>query len=179
MKKNIIIALLLLCCLSGTAVAQDVSFAGKFGFNISTIGGSDIDESSALFGIHIGGLAEIPLQDDLYFQPEALISMQGADVGTANLNLTYLQFPLMGKYLITEDISIEAGPQIGVLLGDNSEDFLYVNTNSFDFAFGVGAGYRLNDAIYFQARHTFGLSKVIDDAKTRNGVFQISASYFF
>ena len=179
MKKGIFLIVLIFAFTNTHLIAQDVSFAGKFGFNISSIGGADIDESDPLLGIHIGGLAEIPLQDDLYFQPEVLISMQGADVGTANLKLTYLLFPLIGKYFITEDISLEAGPQIGVLLGDNSEDFMFVNTNSFDFALDLGAGYRLNQNIYFQARHTFGITKVIDNAKTRNGVFQISASYFF
>ncbi len=163
----------------------DMMFGVKAGLNISTFLGRDYVDITPRVGAYLGGLVEIPITDKIYFQPEAILSFQGADLGAGNLNLTYLHLPIMGKYHITEAIAVELGPQIGVLIGDNGNDYVIiggdpdVRTKSLHLGFNVGGGYRLDENIYFQARFSVGLSKVIEDTKTRNGVLQIGACYFF
>ena len=60
-------------------------------------------------------MAEIPIANRFSFQPELLYSGQGSSV-----NLNYLNIPLMAKYNLTKEFSLEAGPQIGFLLSANT-----------------------------------------------------------
>ncbi len=160
-------------------------YGAKAGINVSTFLGRDYLDITPRIGFYAGGLAEFQLTDALYFQPEAILSFQGADLGAGNLKLVYFHIPLMGKYHITNEIAVEVGPQLGILLSDNGEDFFIqdtaptVDTKTVHLGLNVGAGYRLNPNIYFQARFSFGLSKVIKDTDTKNGLFQAGASYFF
>ncbi len=164
----------------------DIMFGAKAGLNISTFLGRDYVDITPKIGAYVGGLAEIPVfMDDFYFQPELMISFQGADIGSGNLNLTYIHLPLMGKYHITEEIAVEFGPQIGFVIGDNGGDFTAGNavtalkTKPFHLALNFGGGYRLDENLYFQARFSLGLTKVIDNTTVKNGVFQIGGAYFF
>jgi hypothetical protein len=43
----------------------------------------------------------------------------------------------------------------------------------------VRGGYRMDENFYFQLRIGPGLTRVIEETKTRNMAFQIDASYFF
>ncbi len=160
-------------------------FGAKAGINVSTFLGRDYVDITPRGGFYVGGLAEFQLTDALYFQPEAILSFQGADLGPGNLKLVYFHIPIMGKYHITDEIAVEVGPQLGVLLSDNGEDFFIqdtaptVDTKTLHLGLNLGAGYRLNQQLYFQARFSIGLSKVIKDTDTKNGLFQAGASYFF
>lgn len=58
----------------------------------------------------------IPITDAISFAPELLLSFQGAKDDDESLKLNYLNIPLMGKYHITEEIAVEFGPHIGLLL---------------------------------------------------------------
>tara|TARA_R110002167_G_scaffold27871_19_gene94603 strand:+ start:1697 stop:2287 length:591 start_codon:yes stop_codon:yes gene_type:complete len=177
------------CAQDGTNSASfgngQLQFGVKAGLNISTFLGRDYLDVTPRVGAYMGGLAEMGITENIFFQPEVLLSFQGADLGVGNLNLTYLHFPLMGKYLITDEIAVELGPQIGFLFGDNGSDYNIVNgnpelnTRSVQLAVNLGGGYRLDEHLYFQVRFSAGLSKVIEDTKTRNGVLQLGACYFF
>ncbi len=158
----------------------EIGFGVKAGLNLSTFLGNDFVGISPKLGAYVGGLAEIPaFFENFYFQPELLLSFEGADIGAGNLNLTYLQLPLLAKYHITDAIAAEFGPQIGVRLGDNGEDFDGFETKSTHIGLNFGGGYRLNDTFYFQLRYVLGLSKVHDTTDLRNGVVSLGAGYFF
>ncbi len=61
---------------------------------------------------------------------------------------------------------------------ENVKDYM----RKIDFALGVGASYKLENNLFFNARYTQGLSKIGkdgDDGKVYNGVFQISVGYMF
>ncbi|MBC6999986.1 porin family protein [Cytophaga sp. FL35] len=159
----------------------DVKIGGKAGLHVATWMGEDVSGVSQRLGFYAGGIAEIPMfMDDLYLQPELLISLVGADIGPSNVNLTYLTLPLMGKFHIIEEVAVEFGPQVGFLLSDNwEEDLQGQDTKKMDIGLNFGGGYRMNENIYFQMRFGFGLGKVLDITKVRNGVFSIGGSYFF
>jgi hypothetical protein len=145
--------------------------------------GKDFVDISPRPGAYFGGLAEIPFfVEGLFLQPEALISFQGADIGPENLNLVYLHIPVMGKYHITEEIAAEFGPQLSILMGDNTDKIDPNNTldpNTLQIALNVGGGYRLDDNLYFQLRLSFGLSQVLDNTAISNGVLSLGGCYFF
>ncbi|WP_149277518.1 porin family protein [Pareuzebyella sediminis] len=161
---------------------SEVIFGVKTGLNVSTFLGKDFVDISPKMGGYIGGMAEIPIiLEDLYFQPELLISFQGADIGPENLNLTYLHLPLMGKFHLTENIAAEVGPQISFLLADNLDKIDPSDTlkaNSLQIGINFGGGYRLDEQFYFQFRFGFDFSQVLENTAVKNGIFSLGACYF-
>lgn len=192
MKKLLLMAAVAVFGLSNMN-AQEVKFGAKAGVNFATIGGDDTDGIKSRTAFHIGGVAEISISDKFSVQPELLYSAQGAKQdfeGTeVEVNYDYLNVPIMAKYYVAEGFSIEAGPQVGLLLSAKGKaageevdikDF----TSGIDFALGLGAGYRLDSGLNFSARYNLGLSNVndgegSDEFKNQNNVFQISVGYFF
>jgi hypothetical protein len=168
----------------GSLASGDIQFGVKAGLNISSFLNRDNIDYRPKPGAYLGGMAEIPFSDEIYFQPEAIISFQGGDIGPGDLNLVYLHLPLMGKYHFTESFAAEFGPQIGFVLDSNSSNFggittAQLETNTVQFALNFGGGYRMDENFYFQARFSLGLTKTIKDSSLRNGIFQIGACYFF
>lgn len=168
-----------------SGASSDIRFGAKVGLNMSTFINKDFFDVTPKIGGYVGGLVEIPITDEIYAQPEMIISVQGADIGPGNLNLIYLHVPLMGKYHITEEIAAEFGPQIGFVLSDNASDYLNnvtlgeLKSKTLQLALNFGGGYRLDDNIYLQARFSLGLTKTVEDSSIKNGVFQVGAAYFF
>lgn len=171
--------------ISGGGGSTDIRFGAKAGLNVSTFLNRNNVDTTPKLGGYFGGLVELPVTDEIYAQPELIVSIQGADIGPGNLNLVYLHLPLMGKYHITEEIAAEFGPQVGFVLSDNASDYLSnvtlseLKAKAFQVALNFGGGYRLNDNLYFQARFSLGLTKTVEESSIRNGVFQIGACYFF
>ncbi|WP_298504703.1 porin family protein [uncultured Maribacter sp.] len=165
--------------------SSDMRFGVKGGLNLATLGGStNLGTYSSKPGVHLGVVLEIPFSDTIIIQPEALVSLQGTGgyVTNENLNLWYVNVPVMAKYNVWEDLSIEAGPYLGVLLGENTEDqfsgLTNFETNTIDFGLAAGAGYRLDDNFYFQLRFNAGFINALKDVNSKNRVFQVSAVYF-
>lgn len=160
----------------------EIAFGAKAGLNLSTFFGGDFVDIKPRPGAYVGGIAEIPaFADDFYLQPELIFSFQGADIGPENLNLVYVHLPLMGKFHITDEIAVEFGPQIGVLLSDNIDKIDpsgSLESKAAHFGLNLGGGYRLNENLYFQLRFGLGLSKVLEDTELKNGVLSIGACYF-
>ncbi|WP_400073886.1 porin family protein [Zobellia russellii] len=164
---------------SGGFNMGDIKFGGKAGINFTTWLGNDFDGVSAKVGTYFGGIAEIPVMDDFYVQPELLFALQGADLGPSNVNLAYLQIPVMGKYHITEEVAVELGPQVGFLLADNwEEDLQFQDTKTIELGVNIGAGYRMDENFYFQFRIGVGLSEVLSVTKAHNGAVSVGAVYF-
>lgn len=165
----------------GTSNASEFNIGVKAGFGASTFFGSGFTGVSARPSVYAGGIAEIPaFFDGFYLQPELVFSLQGADVGLDNLNLYYLNIPIMGKYHITDEIAAEFGPQIGFLVADSWDDPVTGSeTNKINLGINIGGGYRLNENLYFQLRFSPGFTKILDNINLTNGVFQVGAAYFF
>jgi hypothetical protein len=207
--------------------AQNVSFGAKVGMNISTIGGDfgnyydyyegdASDNVKSRVGFHVGGLAEIMINDKFGIQPELLYSSQGyktdynygSESEESNVNLSYINMPVMAKFFPIENLSVEAGPQIGFLVSAKN-DYTYTDSdypeynesgdvdvkdyfNGIDFSMNIGVGYKLDMGVFFQARYCFGLTAVDDEGRyndesyydyysfsRKNRVFQLSAGYMF
>ncbi len=186
-KTNLLTLFFLLAILWVNAQGDDIRFGAKAGLNVSSLGGDAAYSYDAKAGFHLGGVVEIPFSDLITIQPETLISLQGSGgYFEDDLNFWYLTIPVVGKYNVWEDLYIEAGPQVSLLLSDNLDGNSYggsgtafAESNGLDFGLVAGAGYRLDDNFYFQARINFGFINAIEDVSSKNRVFQVSACYFF
>ncbi|MEG2100617.1 MAG: porin family protein [Flavobacterium sp.] len=167
MKRIILAAIAVM--VFGFANAQKTRFGVKGGLNISTVVGGDVDDTKSLIGFHVGGLAEIHVVEKFFIQPELLYSAQGTKVdgplGTdADLKLNYLNIPVLAKYYFVENkFSVEAGPQLGILLSAKADsNDIKDRTRSTDFGFNFGAGYNFTDNFSVGLRYTVGLSPISD-----------------
>lgn len=171
--------------------AQEVSFGVKAGVNFASLSGDFTDGLKAKTSFHIGGVAEVMISDDFSVQPELVYSSQGAkaDEGDGKLNYDYLNLPILAKYYVAENISIEAGPQIGFLMSakaDDGTDDVDVKdeTSGIDFGVGFGAGYKMDSGLNFALRYNLGLSNTndfegSDDFNQKNSVIQVSVGFMF
>ena len=195
MKKVLIISALALLGLT-TVNAQGVIFGAKAGVNFATINSDEFDSFDGRTAFHVGVVSEIPIGEMFSFQPELLYSAQGSDYSDPGFNgtvkLDYLNLPLMAKYYVVENLSLEAGPQIAFLLSatdeGESDGFSYDEDikdfiKGIDFGINFGVGYKLDSGLNFGARYNLGLSDVNDDYEEggtyKNGVFQVYLGFFF
>ena len=205
MKKIILIPILAIFCFTVNAQDKsikksDISFGLKGGLNFAMITGDDTDGLDGRIAFHIGVVNEIPISDKFSFQPEILYSSQGDKMSIDDIdidfNFDYLNFPMLAKYYVAEGFSLEAGPQIGILLsskvegGGASIDLKDV-MKGIDFGLDFGLGYKFKNGINFAARYNLGLSNIVEDGtllgeevdasdtKNYNNVFQLSVGYFF
>lgn len=216
MKKITLLSLFLFAV--GIINAQKTQFGIKGGLNISnqsniveTVGAPQ--KSSSIIGFNIGGFVEIKISDKISVQPELLYSTQGGKstfevfVNTNpdepgelfdnewQSSISYVNIPVMFKYYVIKELSLELGPQLGVLVsskikytftgqttgqtnsGDTSGDFY----NSIDYGINIGAGYVISKNISAEIRYNIGLSDISKQAsnESKNSVFSISACYKF
>jgi opacity protein-like surface antigen len=203
MKKIILTAVAVMAFAFSNA--QETRFGVKGGINLHTLNG-DTEDVSSKVGFQIGGFAEIKISDKFAIQPEILFSTQGAKSKEVNnlftaedkLNLSYLNIPVMAKFYVAEKFSLEAGPQIGFLLGAKSkyerksEVFGSVSGDedvkdgfeSIDFGVNFGAGYDFTENLSGGLRYNLGLSNIAkteagENYKINNSVFSLSVAYKF
>lgn len=189
MKK---VFLLLLTGSSIAAAHAQIKLGIKGGVNFSTINSGDFGQVNMITSFHLGGLASLPLPRNFSLQPELFYSAQGAkstEVGvTANLNLNYLNFPVLLKYNNPTGFFAETGPQVGSLLAaklkfpefNEDEKSSYKST---DWSWVFGLGYFFKDlGLGIDARYNLGLSDFINlsyNGEARNNVFQVGVFCLF
>ncbi len=190
--KKLLLSALAVCAFSfsnaqeeKTSTSLDVTFGVKAGLNLATL---TVENTDVKAGYHVGAMAEIKLNDKFSIQPELLFSAQGTKYNEGNEDkniLSYINLPIMGKYYVTEGLSLEVGPQIGFLVNAETEFdgeyFDIENTNTIDFGVDFGLGYKLDSGLNFSARYNYGLTNFNSDSDfvAKNSVFQFSVGYFF
>lgn len=213
MKKSMLVLCTLFLCATLTAQTGKVKIGVKAGLNISSLTSNENElDSSDKTGFTAGLMAEISLAKNFAIQPEVLYSQQGmkfsySDIDVVNshykstIELNYLNIPVMLKYYVVKGLSVQAGPQIGILLKANNkyqDNFLgYENHESFnlsDYANGIdtsvnfGLGYQFKDKFYADLRYNISYSDIFKDASAntyvinsdmKNRVFQVTIGYFF
>ncbi len=175
MKK---LVLVLFLATAGITHAQFIQFGVKGGVNFANIKSDKIDYSNRT-SYHVGALLEISVFQNMTFQPELLYSVQGAEQsGKPTIDLKYVNVPMMLKfYLISNKLSIEAGPQFGFLV-DNNLNKTY-EAEDFDFSAGGGLALNLTRSIFVQARYMVGMSELSKKAEAKNSTIQVSLGLKF
>lgn len=193
MKKLLLFSALLLTVFANAQSSkreEGIKIGLKGGLNVANMYG-DIKDNTFRTSLHIGALAEVIVNDNFSVQPELLFSGQGySDEGMGGYSrykFNYLNLPVMAKYYVANNLSIEAGPQVGYLLSkkhktdetnENVDDL-----NPVDFSVCFGAGYELKTGVFFQLRYNLGVTNVNKAENSAvefsNGVFQASIGILF
>ncbi|MCG2431396.1 porin family protein [Aequorivita xiaoshiensis] len=193
MKKTLLLILLSVFTLVN-ADAQGLTFGAKAGVNLSTFTGDSFTGFDTRVGLHIGGLAEIPLTEKFSVQPEVLYSQKGSKFFGSETLLSYIDVPILAKYHIIHGLSAELGPVPSFLVeaeyttnGLENNVSEYIRT--FDFGIGGGVSYQLPMGVFFSIRFTKGLMEIRESGKydpnddyklnVDNNVFQVSTGYIF
>lgn len=166
MKKIILSAIAIMAFAFSNA--QETRFGVKGGLNLTSFAGGNYYDAKSLVGFQVGGFAEIKIIERLSIQPEVLFSTQGAKLdggsfGDFDSKLNYINVPVLAKFYITKQFTVEAGPQIGFLVSakndgnDAKDDF-----KTFDTGFNFGAGYNFTDNVSVGLRYTVGLANIAD-----------------
>jgi len=177
MKKISILAVCLFFVVVG-AQAQ-VGLGVKGGLNFANVNVKDAAEDpDSKTGYHFGAFAEIGM-GGINLQPELLFSAKGSD----DLDLTYLEVPILLKKNFAKVLNVHLGPQFGFLTSaeveeEDVKDFL----KSSDISAVVGAGVNLPAGLTGGVRYVFGLSDIDDDGfgtEVKNRTLQIFVGWKF
>jgi opacity protein-like surface antigen len=189
MKKRFCIILLLLVSTQffGQKTKKDESivFGLKGGLNVSNFINSDIDKQSVRYGYHLGLVSEIIISPNTSFQPELVYSSQGNIQNGVKYKYEYLNIPAVFRFYVKDNISVDAGPQMGFLVNSFNKTSEGNNNisdqNFFDFALCLGATYEFSNNLFLQSRYNLGLININDSDtfKYQNSVIQFSVGYYF
>src|SRR6478752_6938197 len=101
----------------------DTKFGLKGGLNIATTTNSSGGSRDNKVGFHLGGLAHIHITPQFALQPEVVYSSQGAKYTISNgehqLNLNYINIPVLLQYMFGNGFRLQTGPQLGFLVDVN------------------------------------------------------------
>jgi hypothetical protein len=189
--KTKLLALFSLVLFTQAAMAQ-FHLGVKGGVNITKVDGKAFKDEFR-YGYHLGGFAEIGLGGKLGIQPEVLWSQNQTRVDSSfsdvyenslqisnyqDVTLNYLSIPVLLNYKLGSLMTLQAGPQFGILL-DQSKTLLENGQEAFkkgDFSLVGGAQIHIAK-IRLQGRYFVGLnniSDVGDQNKWNNQGFQLS-----
>jgi hypothetical protein len=183
--------LVLLCvCVPFMSLSQEIRYGIKGGVNLSDIVlnkvvNPDLEaDYKTKFGPHAGFFIDMQLDDKWSFVPEILYSQKGVKVAETKIHLNYVTFPLLLNYMATDNLRVEAGPEVGYLFLAKSK-YGKVNdvyNNNLDIAVNIGGEYIFSEKLFFGIRFNAGFSNLIDDnsasgIKYQNRVVQLSAGY--
>ena len=188
MKKiTLLVACIAMAC-SAAFAEGNISYGAKVGANLTNLvgkGAKGLHDMKA--GYQFGLFAEFRVAPSIAIAPEVVFSDQGFSNKPANGDrfydyMNYINVPVMAKFYVAKDFSIDFGPQVGFMVYNN---FCGVNIkdicNKVDFGLGLGASYNLSEKAFIQARYNYGLTHVYKDSKDANGngEIQLSIGYRF
>jgi len=183
--KAILTGLMLMYFGLMNASAQGFHIGAKVGTNINKIAGRSFNDE-AQYGLSAGGFAEIDFAKKWGIQPE-LIWNQSKTTTTndpesvipgafanQDITLNYLSIPILLTYRPVPVLSLQAGPQFGILL--NQTNFVDNVKDAFkkgDFSLVGGAQVNLGGFVV-GARYFIGLTNINDisneDKWTNQGI---------
>lgn len=218
MKKVLVILTLFF---SFCAFSQEINFGLRLGGNLATIDTKIVDsrdlnsdtplDFTGVFGYQAGVFACIKLSDNFALQPELNYSLQGGQNETENyyfgvkeyqkkyFKLNYLTIPVMARVFILEKLTLEVGPQIGVLLQANQNietkvskgslstvtsksENLYSDFMPLEFSANFGVGFEVSKHFGVGLRYSRGIM-VIDRSLTgidyKNNVISLYSTLKF
>ena len=169
----------------------------KAGTNMTKVEGKSFKQEFK-YGYHLGAFAEIGLGDKFFLQPEILYNQYSTTLDSnfshiyqnvvnntaqGNVKLNYLTVPILLNYKLLGPISIQAGPQFGILI-DQSKTVLQNGGQAFKSGdFSMLAGVQVKVAMLrVTGRYAVGLNNIndIDDKdKWKNQNLQLSVGLAF
>ena len=186
MKKKSLLFAAVLCSMG--VWAQKPVFGLKAGLNVADVKVQNVDNAfDTKLGFHVGGLAHLHISDKIAFQPEVQFSTQGAELNNNDdLQLNYINVPLMFQYMFNNGFRIEAGPQLGFLVNAEQESGSVTSDvkndyKGVDVGLGLGLNYLTYSGFGVGARYNLGLSNIREQGTNdyMNRGAQVSLFYMF
>jgi Outer membrane protein beta-barrel domain len=182
-----------------------MTLKGQSSFGVSAGGNliyTSLDHDESRIAYYGGAFVRFDLSEKVYLQPEILYSRKGTGLpgyfGPFNMEIDfhYISLPALVGFRMTDNLSIDLGPEVGYLVdgavtidkyGPTAEE----DFPSFDLGIDMGLMYRLWNHFGFRLRYHYGLTNVMDvkffDANSqslgglfegKNRVLQVGLSYF-
>ena len=170
MKKSLFIFLAALFCFL-QADAQKLSFGVKAGADLNKIDGKAFKQEFS-FGYHAGAYADIGITKKFGIQPEVLLSQVSYDTtanfkdvyqisNISNTRLQYLKIPIMFNYYANPFVTLQVGPQYGILMNSDKTSTQNGVSAFKDGEFSLHAGIQLNISKFrIYGRYGVGLDKL-------------------
>jgi hypothetical protein len=187
MKKTVFLVILAMATISLSAQ----KFGLKAGLNFSSYYGSDATDLKTLMGFQVGGLYEMPLSDNFFLEPSAMLTMKGAKssgVIDSNMKPFYLEVPVRAMYKMDAGpgkFTLAVGPYVAMGLFGKSTTTLggaSISINlftkeggeteamlkRFDMGISSAIGYELTNGLFFDVESSLGLLNVSSGSNTKN-----------
>ncbi len=155
------------------AFAQSFKIGAKGGATLNKMTGQTFDEKFT-YGYHVGGFATIGLGKKFAIQPEVLFNQINVDTSDKfssvyqfnklnSVQLKYLTIPILLNYNVGKLVSLQAGPQFGILM-NKSNTFVENGRDAFKGGdFSMLGGIQLNVSHFrVYGRYAIGLNNLND-----------------
>lgn len=188
MKKKCLTLLALVLVGSTYSFAQGFHLGVKGGANIFKVDGKSFKEEFK-FGYNLGAFAEINFTDKFGIQPELLWNQTNYRTGNrfndlypegtndVKGKLNYISIPVLLSYRPVKLISLQAGPQFGILLNQDKNLFQNGKEAFKKGDFSLLGGVQLNiGSLKVGGRYVVGLTNINDidnKDKWKNQGFQL------
>lgn len=191
MFMKVKLSVLMACVLFAQAAMAQLHFGVKGGANLTKIEGKSFSEEFRT-GYNLGGFAEIGF-GKLSIQPEVLFNQVKSSVDTSfrqvyqgasdfssykDVKLNYLSIPILLDYKLAPFLSLQAGPQFGILINQH-QNLMENGKDAFkngDFSLLGGAQLHISK-IRVSGRYFVGLANINDlgnQNKWKNQGWQLS-----
>ncbi len=178
-------------------------FGVKAGLDLTNLNLSSTDTSVTFdmgTGYSAGAFAILELSDVLQLKPELLYSHRTSSSSSnifgipfvVTMNYDYIEVPINLGYMVSDRMTINAGPYLGLLLsangvaevlGQTEEIDMKEDSNSMDYGMNIGVSYNINESMIINAGYTLGLSNILDDSDSGDSLkwsaIKISFGYIF
>ena len=191
--KTKLLALFAFTLITSAAMAQ-FHLGIKGGANIMKIDGKSFKDEFR-YGYALGGFMEVRMGNHFVLQPEVLFNQYSMKVdsnygnvyhgvfnGNSNVKLNYLSIPILLNYkLIGSFLSLQAGPQVGILV-NHSKTLVQNGGDAFkngDFSMVAGVQFKILN-FRLNGRYQVGLNNISDlpdNDKWKNQGFQVSVGF--
>ena len=175
MKSNLLLLFIIALSFSNLH-AQSIHLGIKGGASVNKLTGQSFKDKFS-FGYHFGGFIEIGIGKKLSLQPEVFVSQIKQDtssqfraiyntvlgVAPSNIQLSYLNLPILLGYRVTDQFSIQLGPQYSMLMNQNA-NLLQNGKNAFKNGdFSILGGLQLEVSKFrIYGRYAIGLNNLND-----------------
>ncbi len=183
--------MLVLSLSTTAALAQSFKIGAKGGADIHKLDGQAFKDKYS-YGYHLGGFAEIGITKKFAIQPEVLFSQVNVDTSenfsdlyafnsVSKVQLKYLKIPLLLNYNPNPFVSLQLGPQFGILM-DQDKSLLKNGREAFSKGdFSMLGGLQLNiSKLKIYGRYAVGLSNINDidnKDKWKNQTIQLGVGF--
>lgn len=171
--KTKLLVLAVFSIIGTTAMAQKLHIGFKGGANINKLTGKSFSDEFS-YGYHLGGFFSVGLGDKFAIQPEILFNQINVDTSSNfstvykfnqvdKVQLKYLSIPVLLNFKPVKFLTLQAGPQFGVLM--NKHNTLVENGRqafkSGDFSMLGGAQINIGH-LNIYGRYVVGLNNLND-----------------